>query len=80
VKSMSASGSGVFTDAATDATINGLALSGALEAYDVVVPGLGTFTGSFLATEFGFDGEHNGEVTFSLSLESSAAITFVAAP
>jgi TP901-1 family phage major tail protein len=44
----------------------------------VVVPDFGTIEGSFQITSLEFSGEHNGEVTFDVALESAGALTFAA--
>jgi TP901-1 family phage major tail protein len=42
----------------------------------VIVPDFGTIEGLFQISALEFAGEHNGEVTFDLSLESAGALTF----
>ncbi|MDB5486247.1 MAG: Phage major tail protein, partial [Tardiphaga sp.] len=42
----------------------------------VVVPDFGTIDGLFQIVGLELSGEHNGEVTFDLSLESAGALTF----
>jgi TP901-1 family phage major tail protein len=44
----------------------------------VVVPDFGAIEGPFQIASLEFAGEHNGEVTFDLSLESAGALTFAA--
>jgi TP901-1 family phage major tail protein len=44
----------------------------------VVVPDFGTIEGLFQISSLEFSGEHNGEVTFDLALESAGALTFTA--
>lgn len=78
VKRASISGRGLFKDAASDALVRQAFFDGALSSCQIVVPDFGTLTGSFQITAFEFSGEHNGEVTFDLSLESAGAITFTA--
>ncbi len=81
VRSLSMSGGGVFEDdAVLAAMVTDFTASPEIHSnYQVVVPGLGTFQGSFQITTLGFDGEHDGEVSYNLSLENSGAITFTAA-
>lgn len=79
IKSMSVSGSGVFTDATVDGTIQTEAFAQTIKNYQIIVPSFGTFEGPFQLTQRQFAGEHNGEVTQELSLESAGAITFTAA-
>ena len=76
VNSMTVSGSGVFTDSASEATLEGKFDSSALTNYQFLVPDFGTYTGSFMLTTLEYAGEFNGEVTYSFTFESSGAITF----
>lgn len=81
--SVSVSGSGVFKDAAVIASLRTDALAGAHTTYNIEVPGTtakagGTFSGPFRITSFEESGAHNGEVQYSLSLESAANVTFTA--
>ncbi len=81
VQSVSISGSGVFTDSTTEVLMRTTfaAQSGGsavFKNFQVIVPSLGTFTGSFQITSLEYAGEYNGEATYSVSLESAGAITF----
>jgi TP901-1 family phage major tail protein len=72
------SGRGLFKDAASDALLRQTFFDGAVKTYQLVIPDFGTVTGSFQITSFEFAGEHNGEVTYELSLESAGALAFAA--
>ena len=74
--SMTVSGSGVFTDSASETTLRGKFDVSALTNYQFLVPDFGTFTGKFQLTSLEYAGEFNGEVTYSFTFESSGAITF----
>ena len=74
--SMTISGSGVFVDDAQIQLIRGSLANGAFKTFHLVVPDLGTYAGSFMIASLEFAGEFNGEVTYSLTLESSGAISF----
>ena len=74
--SMTISGSGVFVDDAAIQLVRGSLANGDFKTYHLVVPDLGTYAGSFMIASLEFAGEFNGEVTYSLTLESSGAITF----
>jgi TP901-1 family phage major tail protein len=76
VTSISVSGSGVFTDASSEATIRTNASADTQNNYQFLVPDFGTFTGAFQITSLEYAGEYNGEVTYSVSFESAGAITF----
>jgi len=79
VRRASVSGRGLFRDAASDALVRRTFFDGALATCQVVVPDFGTIEGPFQIASFEFAGEHNGEVTFDLALESAGALTFTAA-
>jgi TP901-1 family phage major tail protein len=76
VFSMSVSGSGVFLDDAADTILKDAVSATAFKSFQVLVPDFGTFTGSFQVTSLEYAGEYNGETTYSVTLESSGAITF----
>ena len=76
IQSTSISGSGVFTDAASETTLKTNALADTHNNYQFLVPNFGTFTGAFQVTSLEYAGEFNGEVTYSCSFESAGAITF----
>jgi TP901-1 family phage major tail protein len=78
VKRASLSGRGLFKDAASDELIRAAFFNGAIEDYQVVIPDFGTVAGAFQIVSLEFAGEHNGEVTFDLSLESAGELTFAA--
>lgn len=78
VRRAAVSGRGLFRDAASDALVRQTFFDGALATCQVVVPDFGTIEGPFQIAGFEFAGEHNGEVTFDLSLESAGALTFAA--
>ena len=76
VNSITIAGSGVFTDSASETTLKGKFNVSALTNYQFLVPDFGTFTGAFMLTSLEYAGEYNGEVTYSFTFESSAAIVF----
>ena len=87
-QSISISGSGVFTDSVTEQAVRtayfaqanttdgSAAQTAAFESFQIIVPDLGTFTGDFMISSLEYAGEHNGEVTYSISLENAGYITF----
>ncbi len=79
VKRASVAGRGLFKDAATDATMRETFFDGTIRDYQIVIPDFGTVEGAFQVTNLEFAGEHNGEVTYELSLESAGELTFAAA-
>ena len=79
VRRASVSGSGIFRDAATDASVRQIFFDGTIRDWQVIVPDFGTLAGPFQITALQYSGEHNGEVAYELSLESAGAIAFTAA-
>ncbi len=78
VKRASVSGRGLFKDAATDELMRQTFFDGTVVNYQIVIPAFGTVEGPFQITNLEFAGEHNGEVTYDLSLESAGELTFTA--
>ena len=72
------SGAGVFRDQASDAAVGSAFFVGAVRPWRVVLPDFGTVEGPFQIAALEFAGDHDGEMTFDLSLESAGALTFTA--
>jgi len=79
VKRASVSGRGLFKDAATDALMRQTFFDGAVKSCQIVIPDFGTVEGPFQIANLEFAGEHNGEVTYDMALESAGELTFAAA-
>ena len=79
IQSMTITGSGVFTDSTSEQALRTHFGASAFIAYSFVIPDLGTYSGSFQITSLEFAGEYNGEATYSVTLESSGAVSFAAA-
>ena len=78
LKSSAIRGSGIFKDAASDATIRSYFFNGTIRKWQVVVPDFGIVEGLFQISSLEFSGRHDGEVTFDVSLESAGELTFTA--
>ncbi|MEO0946233.1 MAG: phage major tail protein, TP901-1 family [Pseudomonadota bacterium] len=78
VRSASLSGSGLFKDASSDQSIKDIFFAGAIRNWQVIIPDFGTIEGAFQITALEFAGNHDGEVTFELALESAGIISFQA--
>ncbi len=76
VRRASISGRGLFKDGASDALVRQTFFDGAIRPCQAVVPDFGTIEGPFQISSLEFSGEHNGEVTFDLALESAGALMF----
>ena len=83
VQSFSVSGSGVFTDAASEAAVRTAfdtqRTAGTFVDFDVIIPDFGTFAGPMMIATLEYAGEYNGEITYSLTLESAGTFAFTAA-
>jgi TP901-1 family phage major tail protein len=76
VKRAAVSGSGIFKDQASDATVRTSFFDGAILDWQVLIPDFGTVTGKMQVTALEYFGQHNGEVMFDLALESAGQLTF----
>lgn len=79
VRTCSISGSGVFLDATTDETVRKHFFDDSTPGCELVIPAFGTIGGPFRIAALEYSGEHDGEATFSITLESAGEITWVAA-
>jgi TP901-1 family phage major tail protein len=74
----SITGSGVFRDEASDALVRQLLFDGAIGEWQVVAPDFGVIQGPFQISTLEYRGEHNGEMTFEMALESAGELAFAA--
>ena len=79
IKRAAVAGRGLFKDAASDALMRATFFDGAVKNFQIVIPDFGTVQGLFQITSLEFAGEHDGEVTIELALESAGELTFTAA-
>lgn len=78
VRRASLAGGGVFRDAASDALARQIFFDGVIRDWQIVVPDFGIVQGPFQISSLDYRGDHAGEVTFEMSLESAGALTFTA--
>lgn len=78
IKRASVSGAGIFKDKASDAAIREMFFAGTIRNWQLILPDFGTVEGPFQIVALEFAGDHAGEVTFELALESAGAIGFTA--
>lgn len=76
VYSVTISGSGVLNNDATLATLEGAMNASDFHNFQVIVAGFGTYEGEFALTSLEMAGEHNGEITYSVTLESAGPVSF----
>lgn len=78
VRRASLAGAGIFKDSQSDALIRKLFFDGAIRPWQIVVPDFGVVSGAFQIVSLDYRGEHAGEVTFDLAMESAGELTFSA--
>ena len=91
VNSISISGSGVFTDSATEGLLKDMYLAqqnlqvdgstaqtAAFRNLEFFIPQFFKFRGKFMISSLEYAGEYNGEATYSMSFESSGIILITA--
>lgn len=76
VRRASLAGNGIFKDQASDALVRQIFFDGAIRPWRIVIPDFGTIEGPFQISSLDWRGEHAGEITFDLALESAGALTF----
>ena len=76
IKRASVSGNGIFKDQTSDEQIRALFFSGTIRNWQLILPDFGTLQGPFQITALEFSGDHAGEVTFDMALESAGQLTF----
>jgi TP901-1 family phage major tail protein len=74
VRSVSVAASGIFTGSAAEAQVKSLALSGALESYQLSFESGEQMQGEFLVTRLEYAGDFNGERNYTIALESSGEV------
>lgn len=79
VRRASLSGSGIFKDAGSDAAARTIFFAGAIRSWQLLIPDFGTVSGPFQLTGLDYAGNHDGEVTYEISLESAGELAFAAA-
>lgn len=78
VRRASLSGSGLFKDAESDARVRSLFFDDDIINWQIIIPDFGQIEGLFQITSLEFSGQHDGELTFELALESAGSLSFLA--
>ena len=78
VKRASVTGGGIFKDGQSDALVRTIFFDGLIRNWQIIIPAFGTIAGAFQITSLDYRGEHAGEVTFEMALESAGPLTFTA--
>jgi len=74
VRSVSVAASGIFTGSVAEGRIKANALGGALDDYELSFESGEKLRGRFLVTRLDYAGDHGGERTYAVALESSGAV------
>jgi TP901-1 family phage major tail protein len=77
VRSVSVAASGIFTGSSAEVQVRGLAMSGALEDYELSFESGERMRGRFLVTRLEYAGDFNGERNYTIALESSGEVVSV---
>lgn len=75
IRSVSVAASGIFTGSAAETRIKANALAGLIDDYELSFESGERLRGQFLLTRLDYAGDHGGERTYALTLESSGAVT-----
>jgi len=79
VRNVTLAGSGIFTDTDSEKAVQNKALNNSIDNYEVLFESGDKFTGAFQVSRLEYAGDHNGERTYSVTLESSGQVSFVEA-
>ena len=77
VRSVSVAGAGIFTGSVAEARVQGHALSGTMDDYELAFESGARMRGRFVVTRLDHSGDYNGERGYTLALESSGAVVAV---
>ena len=75
VRSVSVAASGIFTGSSAETQVRTLALSGALQNYELSFESGERMRGEFLVSRLEYAGDFNGERNYTVALESSGQVT-----
>lgn len=76
VRRSSVSGSGIFKDSDSDALVRSVFFEGKIISWQIIIPDFGIVEGKFQIVSLEYAGQHDGEVTFEIALESANEISF----
>jgi TP901-1 family phage major tail protein len=78
VKTIAINGSGIAKAIEPAQSVYEDFAEGNIVNYQAIVPYIGTWTAPFIVTSMDFNGNHDGTVDFTLSMQAAGAPTFVA--
>ena len=76
VRQASVAGAGVFVNDAAAGDIRAAFFAGDIRNWLIVIPGFGEIEGPFLIANLDYAGDHDGEATMALALDSAGALAF----
>jgi TP901-1 family phage major tail protein len=76
VKRASITGAGVFKDQASDLLTRQSFFDGVIRDWRIIIPDFGTIEGPFQIASLDYRAEHQGEITFDMTLESAGLVSF----
>lgn len=79
IREGSISAAAVFTDSASENKLMNVFMAGGIIKYQVFLPSFGTLSGLFQVTQLKYDGKHDDNVAWDLSLESAGELTWTPA-
>lgn len=74
------SGDGIFKDAVSDEMVRSTFFGTEIAQWQLIVPDFGTVEGAFQIVALEYQGNHDGELRFRISLDSAGLISFTALP
>lgn len=74
IRSVSVAGSGIFTGSAAETRLKANAMAGLIDDYELSFESGERMQGRFLLTRLDYAGDHGGERTYALALESSGEV------
>lgn len=75
IRSITLSGSGIFTDLASEETVRGYAFANSINNYEFYFGGNDKISGAFQITSYERAGNFDGEETYAITFESAGTIT-----
>ena len=74
IRSVSVSGSGIFSGSAAEGRLKSNALAGIVDDYELSFESGERMRGKFLVTRLDYSGDYNGERNYALNLESAGPV------
>jgi TP901-1 family phage major tail protein len=74
IRSVSVSGSGIFSGSAAESRLKSNALAGIVDDYELSFESGERMQGKFLVTRLDYSGDYNGERNYALNLESAGPV------